>query len=210
MSLNQSSIRILSSERVLIAGKTGSGKTTLARKLLSNIKRLVIVDSKSTLADWSQETWQEQFNRTIRFKNPRVERLLPPAGKDPGGWYAKHFERMYKECNLLLYIDELFNMPNDTDAQSWLRSLYTQGRERGIGVWSSTQRPKAIPLVALSEAEHFFIFQLNLLDDRKRIAEFAGDAVLEQPPDDHGYWYYNSRLDAPVYYSGDHTDLSGN
>jgi hypothetical protein len=47
----------------------------------------------------------------------------------------------------------------------------------GVEVWSATQRPANIPLVAISEAEHVYCFRLQLPQDRSRIEEITGIMV---------------------------------
>jgi DNA helicase HerA-like ATPase len=194
-------LQIRANERVLIAGKTGSGKTWLASRLLAGVRRLVVLDPKANLDSWNlvqPNGWQwQQFSRgkAGRF------RILPPITPDPAGWYETLFARLYAIGDLTLYIDEAYAVvPPGSRPGQWLSALYTRGRERGIGVWAATQRPTWIPLFLLSEADWFLIFRLNLDADRQRLANLAGDRVLQKIPDQHGFFVYHIDQDQAVYY----------
>ncbi len=56
----------------------------------------------------------------------------------------------------------------------------------------ATQRPSRIPLITLSEAEHFYIFRLQLLKDRQRVEELTG--ITAEAQTDLGrfeFFYFN-------------------
>lgn len=180
-------ITIKENERVLIVGKTGSGKTYLSRLLLSHVQRLIVVDSKFRLDDWSS---------TIVEKLPvqlpaRFRYVLRSDDLDQVGDQLASFEDYY------LYIDELYAVfPSPAKMLPAWRSLWTRGREAGIGIWAGVQRPVSIPLVTLSEAEHYFVFRLNLREDRDRMSAVCGVTIPLLPryafryaaPSEDVYW----------------------
>jgi DNA helicase HerA-like ATPase len=192
-------MQIRANERVLFAGRTGSGKTFLARQLLAASRRLVVIDAKGTLNDWNAtEPDSLAWYRFLRGGEGRL-RILPPITDDPAGWYEKLFEELYEAGTLTLYIDEAYAVvPPGTRAGKWLNALYTRGRERGIGVWAATQRPAWIPLFMISEADWVFAFRLSLVEDRQRLAAIAGEKLLEPPRSEHGFWMYHVSMDDPA------------
>lgn len=193
-------ISLKTNERILATGKTGSGKTYLSRYITQKVKRLVVLDGKGTLSDWDLVPYGPDIKRTLFRNEPIRTRVLAPIGSDILAFWEEVLEVCFIAGNLTLYIDELYAVsPPNQRASNNLWSIYTRGRELGIGVWACTQRPAWIPLFALSEAEHFFCFRLQLNDDRARMAEFMGPSVLNPIKDIHGFWYARAVDEEPRY-----------
>ncbi len=87
--------------------------------------------------------------------------------------------------------DEAFLVHHGSYAPDWLRACVTCGRELGIGMITGTQRPRGIDLRIITEAEVFLAFELRHRDDRKRMAEFAGEEFMERPPK-HAFWVWRA------------------
>lgn len=193
-------ISLLSNERVFICGKTGSGKTFLARYLTKHIKRLVVLDGKGTLGtpEWGLTEFTNSSD--LHAKEFRL-RAYPPLKTDLADYWDSILTKCLYAGNITIYIDELYAVcpPNKQPSPS-LFACYTRGREYGLGMWASTQRPVWIPLVALSEAEHFFVFRLQLLEDKQRLAAFMGTDVILPIQDEHGFYYMRAVDDDVSYY----------
>lgn len=184
----------------MLSGKTGAGKTYLARYMTRPLKRLVVLDGKGTLGDWNLDAWNHETYRALVRGEPVRARVIPPVGMDVLDFWDEVLMACYNAGNLTIYIDELYAVcPPNKPPSNALFAVYTRGRELGLGVWASTQRPVWIPLVALSEAEHFFMFRLQLYEDRQRLSAFMGRTVLNQIKDKHGFYYMQSEEDNPVY-----------
>ena len=188
--------KVGSGDRLIAVGKTGSGKTHLVKQLAANLKRLIVIDSKVTLKDWNLlEDWDEGKKLLRLGKSARVRIKTPMYSS------LEYFEEIMITAldigNLTVYIDELYSVADSSDV---LRSIYTLGREGGVGVWGSSQRPHMIPLFCLSESEHFFMFRLMLQRDRDRMSEFMGEGVrYRRIKDRHGFFYMYAEDDAPIY-----------
>jgi energy-coupling factor transporter ATP-binding protein EcfA2 len=193
-------ISLKSNERVLIAGKTGSGKTYLARYITDPLKRLVVLDGKGTLSGWGLDTFNPSTMRELIAGKPARLRAIPGMNENPAEYCEQVLQACYLAGNITIYIDELYAIapPNKKPPDS-LWSIYTRGRELGIGVWAATQRPVWIPLFTMSESEHFFLFRLQLEEDRARMSAFMGERVIETIKDPHGFYYSRADSDYPEY-----------
>lgn len=196
--------KIKTNERLLLVGKTGSGKTYLARLLTLAIDRLIVVDPKGTLAGpgWNLEPWSDTAYRELARGNAYRARFPAPISDKPEDEYEKLFALAYRLGDLTVYIDEMYAVVSSNGRMGkWLRGLYTRGRELGIGVWGATQRPTWIPRETISESDWFFMFALQLQDDRDRMSEVMGPLVREPIPrrDRYGVWVYYTGWESPLY-----------
>lgn len=210
-------IEIPPNGRVFISGKTGSGKTYLAKRLLRDVRRLVVMDIKNNLADDMQlvPATKRNWRRFLRGDDMRLQVTSPMlATSGFASFYDEEFRRAFFAADLIVYIDEIYGITQGSNALSpFFTALYTRGREAvidekknrivsgNIGVVACAQRPSRIPMFCMTESEHFFIFRLTDPDDRKRLSEYTGEVVREPIPDPHGFYYYSHDIEKPVYVS---------
>ncbi|MED3464281.1 ATP-binding protein, partial [Bacillus thuringiensis] len=64
--------------------------------------------------------------------------------------------------------------------------------------WACTQRPATIPSDIMSNSTHFFIFDLNKVADRKRVADDLGSDMFMDKPGYRNFWYMRDSDDEPV------------
>lgn len=192
-------VTIHANQRVAFIGKTNSGKTFLARHLLQPIKRLIVLDGKGTLggSEWNLEMGGT-VERQLRAGKPARLRVVAPTNGDWTHWLRLAWDAR----NVTVYIDEMMTVvaPRQREPNE-LTALYTRGRELGIGVWASTQRPVWVPPFMLSEAEWIFLFRVSKPDDRKAVADFGDEYGMMRNPirDEHGFWTYNVQWRRPIY-----------
>lgn len=165
-------------DRAAIVGRTGSGKTTLAEFVLRHYAYVAVLDTKGLL----QWRGYQRFESFAEVERARHHHLIyaPSWNEHPARdreSVDRFFEWLFARGNTVVYVDEVMSITRGNDMPEFYLAAITRGREFGIGVHSSTQRPKQIPQVVLSEAESFFVFSLQLPQDRERIQEVVGEPL---------------------------------
>jgi hypothetical protein len=198
--------QIGANDRVAIIGKTGSGKTYFAEVLCRPIARLVVIDSKGDIdaTKWDLETvpdnWSDSthlIRRFLRGENMRL-RFRAPLNGD----YRPILRLIWRAKHCTLYIDEVLAVvPERRPPPMEFDALYTRGRAMDIGVYASAQRPKAIPVNVIAQAEWLFVFRVSRPEDRKYLGAYGDDQqVLASPiKDEHGFWTYHQSWPRPIY-----------
>ena len=178
-----------SSDRLVLTGRTGSGKTTFARKLLTRTARFVVLDPKHMFAMPGVEI--------VKGFDAKLDRQIirdPPGTPNELAFWDEQIMDVWNEGDYILYIDEVTLVNPNTHLRPTLGRAIRTGRERGVGVHVATQRPRDIPNAIYTEADHFVIFDLAHPDDKKKIAGMTVPAVEEwQAKGEYDYIYYNIR-----------------
>ena len=161
-------------ERAAIIGKTNSGKTFLAQKLLNDFQYVVVLDSKGTI-NWTGYKIYRSLKQLVKAREDKL--IYRPNIKEVRDEKIidAFFFWVYERQRTCLYIDEVFAVVSGNSIPDGYHACLTRGRERDITLISSTQRPKRIPQEILSEAENLYIFKLRLENDRDKIEEIIGD-----------------------------------
>lgn len=195
-------------ERAVICGKTGSGKTTLMYSLIlySLSFPVIIFDTKV----------DETFNKLPYYKEVEdIEDVFLAITKEPVILYRPHpadirtgridavLQFIYENVrNCYVYIDEAFQMHYGNQVLDGYLNILMRGRTRKIACISGIQRPRQISRFILTEANKFYIFNLQDFDDRKRLYEVIPDEkILEEIPEKYHFWFFegqNFTLEDPI------------
>jgi DNA helicase HerA-like ATPase len=154
----------------MFCGRTGSGKTTLARSLLRSCNvPYAVLDPKHRYRDGDVK-----ITRRFQKKLPeQIIRVDPLGGDAELGLWDEVIYDIWKDGDRIIYVDEATLITPPRSVLPELGRAIRTGRERNVAVWVGTQRPKDIPSVVFTEAEHFFLFRLQWEDDRRKVASFT-------------------------------------
>lgn len=192
-------------EHVFVAGRTGTGKTWLARKYLSNYQNVVALDTKGTLV-WPEVPKEELtvITSLTELDGVKTSKIIyrPIWEEMEFDFYNQFFRWCYMRRNTIVWVDEAMSVcPNPMKIPEFYKAILTRGRELNTAAWSLTQRPSGLPQVILSEATHFFVFDLNLPQDREKLVETTGAEEFYERPSQYGkyaFWYFRVDNDHAV------------
>lgn len=182
--------QIRNDQRCIFVGRTGSGKTTLADLLIRHLGyRTVVIDPK--------HLWEFPGYQLVTEYNPDpnvVRQLFRPRLREGDGWRdtEAYLNAVWSYgIPTVVYVDELTALSTPRKTIPVLADMVRLGRQRKIVPWTATQRPKEVPNLFLTEADHWFVFDLRHEDDRKKVAGFLGKKVEGRLPEDYAFWYAN-------------------
>lgn len=185
------------SERIVIAGRTGSGKTTEA---------LFHLSQRSMEFPWIIVNFKTAPDDPIARMPVTAIRELgdgPPAepgvylvnctwtDATPNGPLDRYLLDVLAQGHTGVLIDEGRRMGQQSRG---LRTILAEGRSAYVPLIFLTQRPAHVDTFAFSEAEYFQFFQLQHPDDHDRIEQWVPrdrldfDALRELGMH-HSFWY---------------------
>lgn len=187
---NGQTFKIRADERVLFVGRTGSGKTTLADRIIRTLGyRTVVIDPK--------HRWEFPGYRLVESYDPDprlIRQVFRPKDDEQEDW--RDAERFLEDVwnageRTVVYIDELTRLSTPRRTIPILADFVRLGRQAGMGTWYASQRPKDVPSLFLSEAEHWFVFDLRYIADREKCVGFLGENVSQRVTEPYAFWYSN-------------------
>lgn len=194
---------IPANKHVLVCGATGTGKSILAEHYTKGYRYVIKLDTKDEtnerrrkgLNPWDGLVEGRDFtvcSNLDDLDDIETDKIIfnPSYYDQTEEMFNQFFDWVFLRENTVVWIDEVMGLATAHRMPKALLRCYTQGRSKNIGLWACSQRPAGIPAIILSNSDYYFIFNLNNVNDRKRIYDQTGIEEMKRLPKDHNFWYY--------------------
>lgn len=180
-------------QRHLIIGRTGSGKSQLATYLLS-LRRYDLMPW--VICNFKDDELLNQIPGVTELdglKLPKPKQFTPGlymARPDIDDWDGMEamLAEMWKRTHIGLYVDEALVI--SAPKHPAYRRILTQGRSRRVPVVACTQRPVDLDRYNFSESEYISIMALSDNREPEKIRDMIGGDTLNMDilPEYHSYY----------------------
>lgn len=180
-------------DRTVVIGATGTGKTTFAAWILS---RQNLVKRPWVLLDFKNEELFDLVGptalRELKLGRMPGKRGLHRVRVDPGrdDDLEDFLWAIRRHGNIGLFCDEVSLI----DSRAAFKAILRQGRSLRIPVISCTQRPVDCDREIFTESAFKSVFRLEDVRDYQIVQGFTRRAAIDKPlPEYYSYWYDSRR-----------------
>jgi hypothetical protein len=196
--------RIDPGKRCLVAGRTGSGKTTLGAWFLNrSLQHWVILNPKHTsiYREMPYSIVHRTFDPKMIFRDVRSKKfvILELSGEEAESYFMDGIIAWLHSTlnNIGVCADELYTLHmGNGRAGPGLLGWLTRGRENKQSFLGLTQRPKWISQFLFSESDLICMMDLTLEEDRDRMYEATGDRHFLERVTGHRWLCYDVHADS--------------
>lgn len=176
--------------RYFVTGKTQSGKTYLAKKILMQCKNRLMYDVKREYGDLGVVVHTLQQLAYV-IKEGAVRIVYQPEDLSP-----EHFNEVCRFVylhlkNIMFAVDEVQSVCTKSYIPKYFKLIITVRQADGVGVMAITQRPQNVHNDVLSQSSVWFVFKITQKHDADAVERNTGipaDA-LQALPYRHFYTY---------------------
>jgi hypothetical protein len=166
-------------QRIVIVGTTGSGKTHAA---VWHLGTRNFHQKPWVVYDWKRDDLINSIEGTFELgvtapppEHPGVYIVHPIYGRDDDAVTAQ-MTAIWDQEDIGVFVDECYMIAKNNDG---FRNLLTQGRSKHIPMIICTQRPVWVDKFVFTESEFKQMFRLQSLDDQKKMKEYIPEEAID-------------------------------
>lgn len=145
-------------EVIVIFGKRGSGKTTLAKRLILGRKRIFIFD---TLREYGVGLITYDIFKAMEFlveREHKIFRISYSPELEEKKAFAYVCELLYSMKDFTFLVEEIDNYCSAQATPELLSKIIRYGRHQAISLITTARRTADVPRLLTSQATDFYIF----------------------------------------------------
>jgi hypothetical protein len=188
-----------------VAGRKGSGKSTIARKILEHAPRLFLFDTMGEHA-WVPER-MENLQEAVMWimETPYRDSFMGsivPSGDDFEAEFSETCVEVYDAGNMLFGVEEVPMLSTAGFIPKKYNKVVRLGRHRNLSLLYTAQRLSECPRALTSATDIFVLFCHSEPRDLDAIADRCGREISEKVQElgDHGFliWDVLERRERPI------------